>query len=321
MLAYPKTGVIITTIVVLFIFAAISFWNFAQYNSVQDLVNDSSNVSSGAVVALQVFSFIFGFFALIIAIYFIIWILTKYQKAKNTYEGKFDIKVAQNRAKDLQLESIKGTNNKLVQAYRDLLEKFNKKEENDDPLKSPDPLIKLQPKEGKIDTLIIDTGKKDPDTNKPIYTYEKVGNKNIAGVIVKPESDDKNKDNPDPTKRYKQVAFDIDTQKCYKFDTGDKKVEGVPSFFDPRNGASSIVPMENSNALVPSGNFPPWMSGGGGDWRSNAGNWNPNAGGCAPCGQGYDPRYTPCGQPIKANDCASISSRTLRIGNVNYSKD
>jgi hypothetical protein len=188
------------------------------------------------------------------------------------------------------------------------VEKLKTKEDNEDPLKSPEPLIKLNPKDGKIDRLVVkdDKGK---------ISYEKIGNKNIIGVLIKP-NEDKTKTSPDGSKIFKHLGFDVETQKCYSLKPEDSNKDIRIPVYDPRNNPSNFVPMENNNEINPSYMNRDWRAGvSGGDWRAGV------SGGCAPCGQMIDPRFNPCNQPLDLQKCATISSRTLTIGNINYSQN
>jgi hypothetical protein len=313
MLPYPTKTFYILLLIFFGVFVIISFFNFGYAYSVPtEDTNKPENVSVSAIKYLYVINILMGVIFIILLVVGIYLLSAKYNKSAAAYEKEFS--EIGSRKNEIKIKTLEGNNNALIRAFNNISARLKSKEETD-PMSSPDPIIRLTPDSGKIQKLVVRSGV--DSQGKPSFKYldlPSTKDGDIVGILVKPESAGKNNG-------WKNVSFDIETQKCYNLQSNDQKksINTMIAPEDPRMRGS--IPSET--AMVSQN----WRdnTGTGGDGLMNllpgAGGYSGYGGGCAPCGQvPQHPEYmtNSCGQLKPVGPCGTIYSTALNIGRVNY---
>lgn len=304
MLPYPSKNFYILLLIFFAVFVIISFVNFGYAYSIPTEDNNKpENISTAAVKFLYVVNILMGLIFIFLIIYGIYLLAAKYNKSMIEYMSKFD--EIDNRIAEKKINTLQGTNNYLVKAFNNIAARLKAKDNAEDPMFCPDPIIRLTPDSGKIQKLVVNAGK--DAQGKTIFKYLNLPTTKdgeIVGVLVKPEPDPKNSG-------WKNVSFDIETQKCYNLQSSElkKPTLGLVAPEDPRIRGGMGLPLEN--------------------WRDRAEimplalpGINPSSCNTGACNSmvPLHPEYmtNSCGPLKPVGPCGTIYSTPLNIGRVNY---
>jgi hypothetical protein len=311
MLHYPSFAFYIIILVFFLIFAAVSFANFSYaYDIPTEDTNKPENISKAAVKYLYTINIIMGILFIILLIYGSYLLLTKYKTSAEKYY--LQLSEVDERQKDILLKNTVSTNNALTKAFNNAIARLKAKDEGEDPMASPDPIIRLTPDSGKIQKLVINAGK--DAQGKTIFKYLNLPTTKdgeIIGVLVKPEAESNG--------NWKKVSFDIETQKCYNLQSNKDKKPGNAMIMteDPRARFGTGIPSETS-ALTTYGAAPgllPLLPGAGvGNTCDINGCYNNQ------CVSIRHPEYitNSCGPVRRDGSCGTIYSTPYNLGEVRY---
>ncbi len=305
MLPYPSKTFYILLLIFFAVFVIVSFINFGYaYAIPTEDTNKPENISTAAVKFLYVVNILMGLIFVFVTIYLIYLLVAKYDKSMLEYMTKFD--AIEDRIDKKKIDTLQGTNNYLVKAFNNVVARLKAKDDAEDPMASPDPIIRLTPDSGKIQKLVVKAGI--GADGKPIFKYLNLPTTKdgeVVGVLVKPEAAPNNNG-------WKNVSFDIETQKCYNLQSSDSKkpVVGLVAPEDPRIRGGMGLPLENWRDRDMSNEFIP---------ISATGGQSCNTGACNSMVP-LHPEYmtNSCGPLKPVGPCGTIYSTPLNIGRVNY---